>query len=80
MTRVYNVYTHYDVSPIRVRANSPQAALAIGCAVMAERKPQFKSLLSELPGTEGGAIYTDCRPLEAPSAVRSSDQHSAAIN
>jgi len=81
MTRIYNVFTHYDATPVRVRANSPKAALAIGLSLRAKKAPQFRSLVTEMPGTEkGGFTYSDCRALETPYAVRSSDQRSATEN
>lgn len=80
MTRVYNVYTHYDSTPVRVRAKSPKAALAIGLQLTAERVPQFRFPATELAGEGGRYQYRDCRPLETPYAVRSNDQRTPAAN
>lgn len=75
VSRVYNVFTHYDAAPYRVRATSPAAALAAGLELAAAKPPRFRSLVTELPGTEGGGYnYRDCQPLPAPRAVRATDQ------
>ena len=77
---IYNVYTHYDSTPLRVRATSPKAALVIGLQLVAERAPQFRFPATELAGEGGRYEYRDCRALEAPYAVRSNDQRTPSAN
>lgn len=83
MTRVYNAFTHYDAAPLRIRATSPKAALAIALELTAQRVPQFRTIITEIPcnGEAGGSYtYRECRALETPYAVRANDQQSATAN
>ena len=83
-TRIYNVYTHYDSRPLRIRATTPAEALPIGVALMNARPtPQFQSLVTEIPANgdcAGQYNSRDCRPLETPYTARSNDQRSRTDN
>lgn len=73
--RIYSVWTHHDASPWKIIANSPARAVEIAMELAAKNPPEFRSLVTELPGTEGGGYnYRPCRLLETPRAVRAKQQ------
>lgn len=82
--RVYNVFTHGETPPLRIRATSRAQSLEIGLALAATRStPQFRSLITEIPANgdcAGQYYYRDCQALTSPHAVRSNDQQSRTDN
>lgn len=79
-TAIYNVFTHYDISPLRIRATSKAHALKIGVAM----RQQPQTVMTEsacLGGMDGGdPVRVTVNPLETPYAVKARDQRSRTDN